>query len=257
MEEALCDVLLPQPYTAPLSQQISPLRIAAFPAFTRAFSSTSNLENMSLSSYFTLERWKKALVPGHAAKIVTAADHTPNFNYKPLEPRCIRILELQPGNNLEPFQGRFINVSIDRKSPKFEYDALSYMWGNSTPVDVILVDGASIPIAANLTMVLRHLRNLKAPIPLRIWIDAVCINQDDLNERGHQVAMMRLVYRNATCVRIWINEPGVDGHSAAVAALKQFRLDEKQEHHGLGGDPSFWDPVVPIFRNGYWNRMWM
>src|SRR5689334_658943 len=67
----------------------------------------------------------------------------PRFTYEPLESRQIRILELQPGCGTETFQGRFIVASIDSD---VEYDALSYMWGDSAPVDKILVAGAAIPL---------------------------------------------------------------------------------------------------------------
>ncbi|KAH7071890.1 heterokaryon incompatibility protein-domain-containing protein [Paraphoma chrysanthemicola] len=178
----------------------------------------------------------------------------PRVIYEPLGPRQIRILELQPGRGTEPFQGRFIVASIDSN---VEYDALSYMWGDPTPVDKILVAGAAIPLASNLSTALRYIRNSKEPQPARIWIDAICINQDDIREREQQVAMMRTVYSNAQTVRIWINEPDLVEDNPAIAALCEFR--HSPDHvTSLGHDDAyFWEPVLPLFTNDYWNRFWI
>jgi hypothetical protein len=183
-----------------------------------------------------------------------SASPLPRFHYEPLEPRCIRVLELQPGQRSDPFQGRFIVTNVDSD---LEYDALSYMWGDATQADQVVVDGAAIPTAWNLTRALEYLRDFRGAEPLRIWIDAICVDQDSLDERAEQVAMMRSVYRNAHCVRIWINEPFLDEQSAAVAALKSFRTNPDAENDGLGNDIHFWDPLIPIFQNGYWTRIWM
>jgi hypothetical protein len=69
--------------------------------------------------------------------------------------------------------------------------------------------------------------------------------------------MMRLLYRKANCVRIWINEPSLESGSEALAALKNFQLEEEGMNFGLGDDPHFWDPLVPMFTNDYWSRIWM
>jgi hypothetical protein len=183
-----------------------------------------------------------------------SASPLPRFPYEPLEPRCIRVLELQPGQRSDPFQGKFIVTDVDSD---FEYDALSYMWGDATQADRVVIDGAAIPTAWNLTRALEYLRDFSGAEPLKIWIDAICIDQDSLDERAEQVAMMRSIYHNAKCVRIWINEPSFDEDSAAVAALKRFQPNPEAEHHGLGDDVHFWDPLVPIFQNGYWGRIWM
>jgi hypothetical protein len=145
-------------------------------------------------------------------------------------------------------------MSIDSED---KYDALSYMWGDASPVDRIVVDGAAIPVAWNLTRALEYLRDQQGSEVRRIWIDAVCINQGDEKERGHQVAMMRSIYSKAYCVRIWINAPGLEEDSEAVAALKSFELGAEESKFGLGEDFKFWEPLKPIFKNNYWYRLWM
>jgi hypothetical protein len=178
----------------------------------------------------------------------------PPFNYEPLPDRCIRVLELQPGERADPFRGRFTITSIDGED---KFDALSYMWGDASPVDHIVVDGAAIPVAWNLARALEYLRDQQGSEIRRIWIDAVCVNQEDEKERGHQVAMMRLVYSKADCVRIWINAPDLEEESEAVAAFKSFELGTEESRFGLGDDLKFWEPLEQIFYNKYWYRLWM
>jgi hypothetical protein len=100
--------------------------------------------------------------------------------------------------------------------------------------------------------------------PTVIWIDAICINQTDKTERSEQVQLMRRLYSGASTVRIWINEPDIDGTSEAITALKKFHeafdpyISDLKEAYLLkmGEDPSFWAPVIPIFTNEYWARAW-
>ncbi|RYN20117.1 hypothetical protein AA0112_g10859 [Alternaria arborescens] len=178
----------------------------------------------------------------------------PPFNYEPLPDRYIRVLELQPGERADPFHGRFTIISIDGEE---EFDALSYMWGDASPVDHIVVDGAAIPVAWNLARALEYLRDQQGSEIRRIWIDAVCINQEDKNECGHQVAMMRLVYSKADCVRVCINVPNLEEESEAVAAFKSFELGAEESRFGLGDDLKFWEPLKQIFYNKYWYRLWI
>lgn len=88
-------------------------------------------------------------------------------------------------------------------------------------------------------------------------IDALCINQHDEEERASQVAMMRLLYWKAECVRVWIHEPGFEEGSPAVTALQKFGPEPEDEHSGLGENPHLWEPVVPLSRNCFWSRIWM
>lgn len=129
--------------------------------------------------------------------------------------------------------------------------------GDAAPVDRVIVDGAVIPIAWNLARALEYLRDYMSPSPLRMWIDAICIDQQDNVERAMQVGMMRLLYRKAECVRVWVYAPDLDEKSKALAALQTFEIQDSEHHFEIGDDPDFWDPVVTILQNEYWDRAWM
>jgi hypothetical protein len=201
-------------------------------------------------------------------KASSTSNPAPSFVYEPLEPGQIRVLQLAAGKKGDALSGELLITSIDEES--FEYDALSYMWGDPAPTNTIHVSGKALSIASNLNTALHYLRHISRP--LIIWIDAVCINQEDEIERAEQVQLMRHVYSRASTVRIWIDDPDIDGDSPAVEALKVIHValddfdwlnSENLEARYketlclcMGEDPYFWAPVIPILTNEYWSRAW-
>jgi hypothetical protein len=69
------------------------------------------------------------------------------------------------------------------------YEALSYVWGDATQTSPMTLNGASYPITKNLESAIRHLRRREGSRTL--WVDAVGINQLDLDERSSQVLRMK------------------------------------------------------------------
>lgn len=90
-----------------------------------------------------------------------------------------------------------------------KYRALSYEWGRpDAAMYTILVDNKSLPVRSKLYNFLEVYRKKQHTwqrvIPL--WIDAICINQNDINEQNHQVGMMRDVYARAHEVLLWLGQ---------------------------------------------------
>ncbi|KAI2781067.1 HET-domain-containing protein [Daldinia loculata] len=119
------------------------------------------------------------------------------FQYRPLtESGEIRVFSLDPSPNREAIlKGSFQHIVLPTQYFTDHYVALSYVWGDSTTTDTILVEGHKIGIAANLSAALRDIRN-KTRV-LRIWIDALCIDQRNIPERNRQVALMGDIYSTA------------------------------------------------------------
>lgn len=128
------------------------------------------------------------------------------FQYSPLlNDTSTRLLTLLPG----PFEAplRCLITEIP-KGLHQRYEALSYAWGD--PIfsrrvlvrDMVTKQERPFPITENLYEALLRLRDETASRVL--WIDALCINQDDLKEKGHQVAQMGRLYREATRVVVWL-----------------------------------------------------
>lgn len=142
-----------------------------------------------------------------------------SFTYLQLNERRqeIRLLELYPGGEKDPITGQLTTVSTLEKSPT--YEALSYVWGSPDDPGYIILhdntnfaqqedDGTStLSISRNLCNAmpyLRHPDNVR-----RLWIDAICINQIDLEERASQVQRMHSIFKNAQRTVLWMGvDPG-------------------------------------------------
>jgi len=105
----------------------------------------------------------------------------------------IRLIVLQPCNKAETvIKCKILDVRIN-DHPR--YEALSYMWGIDTDSRVIEIDGKELRTGHNLWLALTELRH---PDEERtMWIDAICINQQDISERNHQVGLMSFIYSQA------------------------------------------------------------
>lgn len=122
--------------------------------------------------------------------------------------RQIRMLELHPGSGEEAIKTSLITSDIFN-NPGFE--AVSYVWGDQTVRKQISCEGADITVTENLHDALLHMRLPQTP--RLIWADAICINQNDDEEKIHQVGMMGKIYATATHTVIFLGGPRVTTNS--------------------------------------------
>ncbi|KAH8157592.1 hypothetical protein CIB48_g10653 [Xylaria polymorpha] len=130
------------------------------------------------------------------------------YLYPQLDPRArtIRLIELSPGDfSVLPIHCQLVEREL---APSLSYKALSYSWkGDDVSPDVaIFCNSKPIYVSANLHAALRRLRTPNEVV--RLWVDAICINQQDDAERAYQVRMMRDIYQNSSEVLIWLGETG-------------------------------------------------
>jgi hypothetical protein len=146
------------------------------------------------------------------------------WSYSPLEQtdRSVRLLRLQPGRTEDLIRCDLQTVSLDDKS-RPDYGALSYVWGSIEPGETIMFNGVpGKKISANLAAALRQLR--KEDEATLLWVDQLCINQEDLDERGQQVQLMSAIYSGASYTPIWLGEARED----TVAGLQILKLASEQ-----------------------------
>ncbi|CAM1507454.1 Fc.00g070950.m01.CDS01 [Cosmosporella sp. VM-42] len=117
----------------------------------------------------------------------------------------IRLLILESGRGVEPIQ---CQLEVADLSDIQEYEALSYTWGDAQITKSIICSGQRTPVTINLHTALLHLRHEDKPRVL--WIDALCINQQDNAEKSQQVPLMSEIYSEATRVVIWLGEETED-----------------------------------------------
>ncbi|KAH8653956.1 heterokaryon incompatibility protein-domain-containing protein [Tricladium varicosporioides] len=128
----------------------------------------------------------------------------------------IRLMTLQPGRNGDDLYCSLSEVPLP-EAPK--YEALSYVWGDATMAEFICCDGSSLYITDTLKIALQRLRLPNSPRLL--WIDQICIDQNDNDERGHQVKLMASIYSMAKEVIIWL------GDASYIEAAPAFSLISK------------------------------
>jgi hypothetical protein len=94
------------------------------------------------------------------------------------------------------------------------YEALSYCWGSNARSELMILNGESALVTRNLHTALLHLRDRQ--LQRTLWVDALCINQDDTDEKNRQIPLMRTIYAQATHVVVWLGEGWEDGDKALV-----------------------------------------
>ncbi|KAK8057796.1 heterokaryon incompatibility protein-domain-containing protein [Apiospora saccharicola] len=146
--------------------------------------------------------------------------------------RFIRLVVIEPGNWESPISCRLVHSFLDR-DPTNDYVALSYAWGSPRVTRPVLVDGTELQVTVNLESALRHLR--REWEPLTLWIDAISINQQDLDERSEQVSLMRSIYQHASRVIVWLGDGvrhrivGLSRHSKPPARVTFYGDDRDDE----------------------------
>jgi hypothetical protein len=130
------------------------------------------------------------------------------YVYQPLNRlrKHIRLLSVLPGAYEDDLQADFKEVSLSSEPPP-PYETISYVWGDSTRRAAIVLCGCRLPVPQNTYAALRRMR---LPDETRtMWIDAVCINQADMDERSAQVSMMGDIYRMASGNLIHLSEDSI------------------------------------------------
>ena len=92
------------------------------------------------------------------------------------------------------------------------YIALSYTWGEATPCKTIHINGKAVTVRANLEAALSHIQEDDRAVTL--WVDAICIDQQNEEEKSQQVQMMRDIYAKAQSVLVWLGVAEQDSDTA-------------------------------------------
>ena len=182
-------------------------------------------------------------------------DYTETFRYTDtIGPGQIRLLR-----PVDPAKHRYHLAAVDLSS-RPSYDALSYVWGNGMTSELIDIDGAHLPISANLKEALHQLN--KGPSPA-YWIDAICIDQETPSEKNWQVRQMTRIYENAARVFVWLGCRYEDS-DAAFDLLMSFGSPSREEEFDKAVIGSYlsdehtkgWEALASLLGRPYWTRAW-
>jgi hypothetical protein len=138
--------------------------------------------------------------------------HHDRYSYIPLDESAgeIRILTLLPGKATAVIRICLHTEILDPDSGQHpSYDALSYAWGSTKDPGEVFIEDPQEPqefrrlrVTQNLAAALLHIRDEHEPC--RLWIDAICVDQKNLQERSSQVQRMRDIYKLADRVVVWL-----------------------------------------------------
>ena len=219
------------------------------------------------------------------------------YEYSVLDERAseIRLMTLLPGRFEDDISIAMETVVLTKECIP-QYEALSYVWGTKeNPVDISVkarktkrsksypmlgrrrwwrpkvCSLGTISVTQNLATALPYLR--KQETPRVFWIDAICVNQQDRAERGHQVKRMAAVYSMASRVIAWLG-PESQNSTLGLRALNnlgaQLQVDwnihkvtsvSTGETITAGSDPlkndEIWDSVGDVMGRPWFERLWI
>lgn len=202
------------------------------------------------------------------------------FVYRPLskEMKEIQLLNLHPAEEWsDPVRCTMEHAPL-RRWPRPRYETISYAWGDPSKRSQVIADGLALDVPASAEEVLRRVRRLDKDRTL--WIDAVCIDQHDDQERGHQVGMMALIYSNTTLGLVWLGwddsgAPGANAVDTMNVILEDARYETNDfktldstttdpntggERYRVGAPVSLLDinyePLLYLFGRPWFRRLW-
>lgn len=129
---------------------------------------------------------------------------TVQFEHSPidLDRPSFRLVRLLGGNHTD-IDCHLFDAWLDQvEDGGVPYDALSYTWGGKEKAAAIRVNGRKMSVTENLFVALNYLR--LEDTDRILWIDAICIDQNNHKERGHQVQQMGEIYKKAELVVVWL-----------------------------------------------------
>ncbi|KAK6858183.1 hypothetical protein PG995_005882 [Apiospora arundinis] len=158
--------------------------------------------------------------------------------------RSIRVVDVLPGTKENLLiQCKLREVRLD--SSDAQYEALSYVWGDPNKTRTILCDEQRLSVTENCWLALHSLRHEDRVRTL--WADAVCIDQScdqegSIQERNHQIKLMGMVYKTASCVLVWLGPEEEDTPKVFEFCELAQRLPENHQQ----GDT---DPTTELMLN--------
>lgn len=223
----------------------------------------------------------------------------PQFKYKPLPSGdFIRLLTIvPPAEHTRCSVGPDFDSGIPLRCTLREvqlrdvvgrYDTLSYTWGSDKFKHAIQVNDGILDIRENLLRFLVSLASgLKKP-SIELWTDAICIDQNNPIEKGHQVQLMTNIYASSKTTKVWLNFESdwsirtiLDGcfadcrprsritHPTEDIVNRKLRYGNGHEYHVEGSDSiennqmtldlsAFWlRQLLQMLRDPYWSRLWI
>jgi hypothetical protein len=175
----------------------------------------------------------------------------------------IRLLILQPKTRFGLVECSLKPRSLDSAG---SFEAISYRWSDSGQPIAILVDQQRKIVSNTVYLLLRSLQSDSERI---LWLDSICINQDDEKEKEWQIPLMRMVYSSATRVIGWVGDsPSSAGALRYLSQLpavlnseSKSRTDKiwhaRENHRFKDSFDRNWSAVESLLEHTWFSRVWV
>lgn len=222
----------------------------------------------SVSTFHRIRRMGQTHIFGQLRTQKASSRAPPeSYSYPKLEnPKSFRILKLWPRIVSEELKCDLIEAQIDQSR---KYEAISYTWGDGKPCRPILNGSSSFIVTQKVFDILSERRSDWCPKYL--WIDAICINQQDAEDKTRQVQMMREIFAKASRVTVWLG-PGPDANLIWNLLMQKFLplmfMDSETRSKSLsqayfedrqreGQEPKHWLALLKMLQNPWFDRVWV
>ncbi|KAH7175218.1 heterokaryon incompatibility protein [Dactylonectria macrodidyma] len=189
--------------------------------------------------------------------------------YKPLKDSSIRLITVKPRRKY----GTKIECTLQTATldNSLKYRALSYVWGSTSDPKTITVNGREFNVTHNLFEGLQQLRESmhgdKTLEVFPVWVDAICINQNDLYEKARQVPRMKDIYSQAREVLGWLGarpflDPFIEGSPSAGYDENDISIGALFNHVNSEAERGNFDlnlirTAMSLCKNVWFTRIWV
>lgn len=168
----------------------------------------------------------------------------------PKDGSFIRLLTVHAGAKEDSIRCTLYSASLQQK---LHYEALSYTWNMAGTPRSIQINNTPREVNENLWQILSHVR--LACQDRTIWVDALSIRQDDINEKSAQVRMIHLTFQQAIRVLVWLGMPA-DDSDFVFDELR--RAAKEGESYSLQGQQARMGKAwLALVNRPYWGRTWI
>lgn len=181
-----------------------------------------------------------------------------------------RLVRIHPAKEGEIVSSELKSFSVHQAPP---YRAISYTWGDPfstgernerTELETVLVDGESVNVSKSVANALKAMRDWHPAITDWVWVDAICIDQSNIQERGQQVVLMSQIYSQAESVFIWLG-PSTKDSDTAIHLLEDLARDlqlpdSRNAVLARASDPQNqhrWEALSLFMDRRWWTRAWV
>jgi hypothetical protein len=169
----------------------------------------------------------------------TRSLHDTDFPYDPIDctSKGLRLIIVMAGEDSAPLMCTLIHEDL-ASQPLPMYETISYCWGNASVRDILVLNDTPISVPASAAAALRRIR--LADSARTVWLDAVCINQNDISERNQQVAMMGDIYRGGSCNLIYLGEYDINETMTGIKTILHDASEREGSYAMLRNEVGAW-----------------